>query len=58
VRQRLTQDGAPAVATRGVSGEPYPESIKLNLLDLLLRTATLVPPDLRLTETGIDNEEP
>ncbi|MFD9740396.1 FHA domain-containing protein [Umezawaea sp. NPDC059074] len=49
VRRKLAQGGVDGVT----SASAHPEAIKRNLLRTLLDTATLVPPDLRLLETGI-----
>ena len=56
VRHRLTRSGHGGVTADSAP----PEAIKTNLLRFLTETATLVPPDLRLLETGVesDGEEP
>lgn len=50
VRHRLVVGGAAGVT----ADSAHPEAIRLNLLRILLDTATLVPPDLRLLDAGID----
>ncbi|AXX29875.1 FHA domain-containing protein [Actinosynnema pretiosum subsp. pretiosum] len=49
VRRRLAASGVPGVTADSAP----PDAIKNNLLRVLLETATLVPPDLRLLDTGI-----
>jgi hypothetical protein len=50
------------LATRGHNGltaeSAHPESLRLNLVDVLLETATLVPPDLRLLNAVQAHEPP
>ena len=49
VRHRLARCGYDGVTADSAP----PEAIKNNLLRFLTETATLVPPDLRLLETGV-----
>jgi hypothetical protein len=53
VRRRLAKAGVAGIT----ADSAHPEAIKLNLLNVLLETATLVPPDLRLLATGVCGAE-
>jgi hypothetical protein len=50
VRRKLANAGVVGIT----ADSAHPEAIKRNLLRVLVDSATLVPPDLRLLETGID----
>jgi hypothetical protein len=52
LRHRLEKLGWTGITTVTA----HPEDIKANLIRLLLETATLVPPDLRLLDNGTEDE--